>query len=961
MSDQAEGRCENKIGGEEEEWKEGNAGEEDKEVEERKKSSASPLPVVRLNTSLATDPAVRLAQEPEQGSSPTPSTHSGSSAPPVYFCTPCGIRFSSLSTLEAHATYYCSHRMHTLPRGGAESENEDVKSVADKEEMSGGDSSSGEPATKAVRSGKQYKCPHCSYSADKKVSLNRHMRMHSSSPSGERSTSPQPAVDRYCQDCDIRFSSSKTFRAHKMHYCSTRHVMKPKGVPSPGSPVDTRASSPSEATRDQPFLALPTNPILIVPYSLFQGASLLSGPAAAGLHPTDTAYLLLSDGTLQPMAQAITRPLAEKTPRATPFQTPQVQKPVVEKPKTTEPIGTSPLDLSCRRSEDKEAVIVDMCEDEKENRQSVNNQRTHTTTPEHEDIICAPSIPLMLSTSSTCSSPSPAPLSPSLSSSPHSVAKKGEKRPRSESVHSNSPSPKSTRVSPSPNIKSPRRTPNGINKSPRDRHTPEIPPSAKDNNNINLQNLLLAAVTQSQIDSLHNVKSEFPNLPFSPEILSHLSALYNARLSKSKGLQPIPGLLAGGSSIPPIPMTLPQLSGGRPSAELLNHAAILPLLTSEMALRIAAAAASSTELPPPPPAPPQVLVKQGDSKCQECNIVFYKLENYIAHKKHYCSARKVADSSSQDEKTPSPMGSSSPPTTPPKETKSKSPVAPVTNTPSTSKPTMYQFICAACGIKFTAYDNLTAHQTYYCPKRTINETDKPRRCPKCKMAMVGEHHCSGMSVGWKCPCCPVTSPTASAAQKHMDSHSGVKAFLCTICRYKGNTLRGMRTHIRMHFDKRPTEVNEENFITCIIEDGNGGVTAEPPSIDEEPSKSPQPDKTSCNGQSVKVKEEFVNNGEKPEDPEEEEYIEVEDVAVKEEPLIKTEEENAARESPVSDQADDLSMNNNKRAGPRYCESCDISFNYLSTFIAHKKFYCSSHLGENPNASSNNRPAGTPVT
>lgn len=38
-------------------------------------------------------------------------------------------------------------------------------------------------------------------------------------------------------------------------------------------------------------------------------------------------------------------------------------------------------------------------------------------------------------------------------------------------------------------------------------------------------------------------------------------------------------------------------------------------------------------------------------------------------------------------------------------------------------------------------------------------------------------------------------------------------------------------------------------------------------------------------------------------------------------------------------------NNNKKTGPKYCKSCDISFNYLSTFIAHKKFYCSSHAGE----------------
>lgn len=42
-----------------------------------------------------------------------------------------------------------------------------------------------------------------------------------------------------------------------------------------------------------------------------------------------------------------------------------------------------------------------------------------------------------------------------------------------------------------------------------------------------------------------------------------------------------------------------------------------------------------------------------------------------------------------------------------------------------------------------------------------------------------------------------------------------------------------------------------------------------------------------------------------------------------------------------------------RAGPKYCKSCDISFNYYSTFIAHKKFYCSSHAGEIAGTGTNN--------
>lgn len=148
--------------------------------------------------------------------------------PNMFMCTPCGIRFSTLSTLEAHQTYYCSHR-------------KDADETPSKP-GSTADTNGGEPPTKSIKTGKQYACTQCSYSADKKVSLNRHMRMHQTSPTPSSTTSngdetssqivvqqiigqpPQPiVVDRYCSNCDIRFSSTKTYRAHKQHYCSSRH------------------------------------------------------------------------------------------------------------------------------------------------------------------------------------------------------------------------------------------------------------------------------------------------------------------------------------------------------------------------------------------------------------------------------------------------------------------------------------------------------------------------------------------------------------------------------------------------------------------------------------------------------------------------------------------------------------------------------------------------------------------
>jgi zinc finger protein ZFPM1 len=35
----------------------------------------------------------------------------------------------------------------------------------------------------------------------------------------------------------------------------------------------------------------------------------------------------------------------------------------------------------------------------------------------------------------------------------------------------------------------------------------------------------------------------------------------------------------------------------------------------------------------------------------------------------------------------------------------------------------------------------------------------------------------------------------------------------------------MRTHIRMHFDKKTVDFNEENYITCILEEDGVEISA----------------------------------------------------------------------------------------------------------------------------------------
>ncbi|KAH9416081.1 hypothetical protein DERP_000578, partial [Dermatophagoides pteronyssinus] len=77
-----------------------------------------------------------------------------------------------------------------------------------------------------------------------------------------------------------------------------------------------------------------------------------------------------------------------------------------------------------------------------------------------------------------------------------------------------------------------------------------------------------------------------------------------------------------------------------------------------------------------------VVVKQGNSRCEECNIVFYKHET--------ASVSPAASSSMLS--------------------------------PTKQQSAIFQYFCAACGIKYTSYDNLYAHQTYYCLKRNNGST-----------------------------------------------------------------------------------------------------------------------------------------------------------------------------------------------------------------------------------------------
>uniref|UniRef100_A0A182U8M6 C2H2-type domain-containing protein n=1 Tax=Anopheles melas TaxID=34690 RepID=A0A182U8M6_9DIPT len=217
---------------------------------------------------------------------------------PMFICGPCGIRFSSASTLEAHQTYYCSHRKDADEGGGGGGGGAGAGGTGNSganATVTGGPSSGGvknahpggeggeQPPAKALKTGKQYACSQCSYSADKKVSLNRHMRMHQSSPSPNQSNNSTP----------------KPASAPKSGSQSPPDVPK---TPPVGSAAAAAASS------QQPFLALPTNPIIVIPYSLIRGASVIPGllsSLAPGVANPESACFILQNGSLQPIAMSL--------------------------------------------------------------------------------------------------------------------------------------------------------------------------------------------------------------------------------------------------------------------------------------------------------------------------------------------------------------------------------------------------------------------------------------------------------------------------------------------------------------------------------------------------------------------------------------------------------------------------------------------------------------------------------
>lgn len=389
---------------------------------------------------------------------------------------------------------------------------------------------------------------------------------------------------------------------------------------------------------------------------------------------------------------------------------PEIKRPAVQ--------PSSPLDLRLKRVSVNSSSQQDIGggggggggtdgEEEKENRRCSDGNITDV-----EDIVCLPSIPYMI---------------PSPSSSPPTR----NKTPQPHHQHHHQRPPCSVQ-------------PAGMCNGAVQVQKPHTPPDAERNGKFSVSSLL-------------HVKQE----PVPPPVT--VISRYGGHQPSAAAHHKPPGRVA--SLQPP---AAGVVAGIGPTVAL-------PYFTSEMTLRLAAAAAAAAAAATASnpavstadgmaPAH-QFYLKQGPSKCESCNIVFCKYENFLAHKKHYCASRppppppqhqhqhqqqhQHGDADDVADKT-SPEGSPGPkPLTVSSPLSSKDSVSP---TPVQLKQPMIQFICSTCGVKFSSFDNLTTHQSYYCPNRATTavavggqqdpaalqhlQLDKSllSKCPKCKVS-----------------------------------------------------------------------------------------------------------------------------------------------------------------------------------------------------------------------------------
>ncbi|XP_078690175.1 uncharacterized protein LOC144921266 isoform X2 [Branchiostoma floridae x Branchiostoma belcheri] len=326
--------------------------------------------------------------------------------------------------------------------------------------------------------------------------------------------------------------------------------------------------------------------------------------------------------------------------------------------------------------------------------------------------------------------------------------------------------------------------------------------------------------------------------------------------------------------------------------------------------------------------------------CSACNIQYNKHENYIAHKTYYCQASTVVGQTAADSGTPDPMshqaGLGKGRRSSPSQTQSGAAAASSPRSPDAAGPNQQPPFMCFCRQSF----------------RTLEELES--------------HDCAP----FQCPYCQFSARTCSALMVHVKGHCESQLFRCSLCAFTVADMSVLMEHWKDQHAKPEDDPDAADIRQTKPDETHSNSSSSPDEHIRNSTqyKGPSPTNTS----SPKKPEEAVQTivKQEPYDPGYPETsasascstsnVDLPDrsTAPNNSPGKSTEKVHS-QSSPGPAQYHLSSMIGKTnvirhssaalRRGPvctKYCRSCDISFTNLSTFIAHKKFYCASHAGEN---------------
>ncbi|UJR16307.1 hypothetical protein I4U23_003213 [Adineta vaga] len=187
-----------------------------------------------------------------------------------------------------------------------------------------------------------------------------------------------------------------------------------------------------------------------------------------------------------------------------------------------------------------------------------------------------------------------------------------------------------------------------------------------------------------------------------------------------------------------------------------------------------------------------------DTYCQECAVLFDKKDNFLQHKLYHCSKPKLNNEqltlnhpvqtdkflylpipilsapNNFSNQISKPLDLSKPKKTTDECKRSNSPMDLSLDKSKTKKKEQF-YLCEFCSIHFRSLKTLQAHQENYCIGYRKQKKDENNQLIHSTNTIRSQ---------------------SSTSQLNPSSRSTL--FICRLCQYRGNTLRGMRMHFKFH-------------------------------------------------------------------------------------------------------------------------------------------------------------------